>query len=144
MAQSVMFKLLPQSGELIWEHYNADWETGKSIGIIIREKQKTKLVRMDIFLVILLNGAKLLDQYAPEVWHALYAERLFRFAATKGVDRENGGIFYSMDDPNRRIIDTDKSYWVMAEAIGASALSASKIGQSEYRKWYIDIFSYCW
>ncbi|MEK5478128.1 AGE family epimerase/isomerase [Paenibacillus sp. FSL R5-0407] len=26
MAQSVMFKLLPQSGELIWEHYNADWE----------------------------------------------------------------------------------------------------------------------
>jgi mannose/cellobiose epimerase-like protein (N-acyl-D-glucosamine 2-epimerase family) len=46
--------------------------------------------------------------------------------------------------PEGTIIDSDKLYWVMAEAIGASALLASKTNDIAYLRFYEQIFTYSW
>lgn len=69
LAQSVMFKLLPQSGELIWEHYNEDWKYNK--GNMKDETRPFGYIFGHSFewCKLLL----LLDQYTAEEWHVAYA-----------------------------------------------------------------------
>jgi mannose/cellobiose epimerase-like protein (N-acyl-D-glucosamine 2-epimerase family) len=143
LAQSVMFTLLPQFGELIWEHYHENWEIDWKYN---KWNTKDETSPFGFIFGHSFEWCKLLlmlDQYAAEEWHVPYAERLFRYATMKGVDLTYGGIFFSMG-PDGKLIDTDKSYWVMAEAIGASAQLLSKRGQPEYQKWYTTMFNYCW
>ncbi|BCG61284.1 AGE family epimerase/isomerase [Paenibacillus sp. URB8-2] len=144
LAHSVMFKLLPQSGKLIWEHYKTDWVIDWNYN---KGNTKDEFRPYGYIFGHSIEWAKLLlllNRLCPQAWLAPQAERLFREAVDKGLDRRHGGIFYSMSPENGQIIDSDKLYWVMAEAIGASSLLAACTGQTGYRKFYEDIFSYCW
>ncbi|WHY73953.1 AGE family epimerase/isomerase [Fictibacillus enclensis] len=59
----------------------------------------------------------------------------------RGWDRQYGGFFYSLD-PNKQPIDHDNNYWVVAEALSASALFARRTGQAEFKEWYGNVLAY--
>ncbi|MBP1082491.1 mannose/cellobiose epimerase-like protein (N-acyl-D-glucosamine 2-epimerase family) [Bacillus capparidis] len=143
LAHSVIFKLLPQSGSLIWEHYDEnrkiDWEYNK-------DYTKSEFRPYGFIFGHSIEWSKLLqllEKHKEEQWIFPQSERLFRTAADYGSDRRYGGIYYAMS-PEGKIIDSDKLYWVMAEAIGASALFAAKTNKIAYRNFYEQIFKYCW
>ncbi|QWU15829.1 Mannose or cellobiose epimerase, N-acyl-D-glucosamine 2-epimerase family [Paenibacillus sophorae] len=144
LAYSVMFKLLRQSGGLIWEHYNSDWEIDWNYN---KDYTKSEYRPYGYIFGHSIEWSKLLlllHRHFPQEWLLRLAERLFWEALHKGLDRRHGGIFFAMSPVDGRIIDADKSYWVMAESLGASAMLAASTGRAEYRKYYLDMFAYCW
>ncbi|WP_339287584.1 AGE family epimerase/isomerase [Paenibacillus sp. FSL E2-0201] len=144
LAHSVMFKLLPQSGELIWEHYNEHWQIDWNYN---KDNTKSEYRPYGFIFGHDIEWSKLLQllcRHAPEAWLLPQAEALFHAALAKGTDRRHGGIFYALAADGSAIIDSDKLYWVMAEAIGASALFSARTGRPEYGNGYEEIFAYCW
>ncbi|UJZ87256.1 AGE family epimerase/isomerase [Heyndrickxia coagulans] len=141
IAESVMFRLLPQSGGLIWEHYHEDWTIDWTYNYGIT---KSELRPYGFIFGHSIEWSKLLlllDRLAPGNWRKPLAQSLFQSAIHLGLDRKNGGIFFSMA-PGGRMIDCDKYYWVMAEAIGASSLLAAS--DRNALQLYRDLFTYCW
>ena len=55
-----------------------------------------------------------------ENWLIKKSEALFDISITNSWDKKNGGIFYTFDR-EKRILDTDKYYWVHSEMIAAAA-----------------------
>ena len=143
IAHSIMFKLLPQSGNLIWEHYNEEWKIDWNYN---KDYTKSEFRPYGYVIGHSIEWSKLLqnlEKYKPESWMFPCAEKLFHHAINIGFDRKHGGIFNIMA-PTGEIIDTDKLYWVMAETIGASALFAAKTNHSTYWNFYQQIFEYSW
>ncbi|TFJ94617.1 AGE family epimerase/isomerase [Lentibacillus salicampi] len=141
IAESVMFRLIPQSGGLIWEHYHEDWEIDWTYNYGMT---KSELRPYGFILGHSIEWSKLLlliERLDPSNWRGPMAKSLFQYAIRLGLDRKNGGIYFSMA-PDGRIIDSDKYYWVMAEALGASALFAVYDRHELYL--YNDLFAYSW
>jgi mannose/cellobiose epimerase-like protein (N-acyl-D-glucosamine 2-epimerase family) len=84
----------------------------------------------------------LLENNHPGAWMLPRATELYHMGLV-GWDNEYGGLYYS-HSPEGRIIDPDKYYWVMAEAIGASALMGARTNEQQYWCNYQSIFSYVW
>ncbi|MTW87074.1 AGE family epimerase/isomerase [Virgibacillus dakarensis] len=143
IAYSVIFKLLPQSGYLIWEHYDEDWKIDWNYN---KGNTKDEFRPYGYIFGHSIEWSKLLqrlEKHLYEPWMFPHAKMLFDQAVRKGIDYKNGGIFYSMA-PAGEIIDSDKVYWVIAEAIGASALFAAKTDDPTYWEFYDQIFAYSW
>ncbi|MDT3428115.1 mannose/cellobiose epimerase-like protein (N-acyl-D-glucosamine 2-epimerase family) [Paenibacillus forsythiae] len=144
LAHSVMFKLLPQSGGLIWEHYRSDWQIDWNYN---KDNTKSEYRPYGYIFGHSIEWSKLLlllNRHCPQEWLPRQAENLFREALHRGLDLRHGGILFAMSPVDGQIIDADKSYWVMSESLGASALLAAATGRPEYRKFYLDMFAYCW
>jgi mannose/cellobiose epimerase-like protein (N-acyl-D-glucosamine 2-epimerase family) len=144
LAHSVMFKLLPQSGNLIWEHYDSNWVINWNYN---KGNTKSEYRPYGYIFGHSIEWSKLLQllaRHSSDAWLFPCAEALFHTAVDKGIDRKHGGIFYAMSPVDGTIIDSDKLYWVMAEAIGASALFTARTGKPFYRDFYEGIFAYCW
>jgi mannose/cellobiose epimerase-like protein (N-acyl-D-glucosamine 2-epimerase family) len=71
------------------------------------------------------------------------AEELFHKAWTKGWDTKFGGLYFALSSIED-LIDSDKNYWVMAEAISAASLLAVQTKNNQYWKAYDLLFNYCW
>ncbi|PWA06054.1 N-acylglucosamine 2-epimerase [Pueribacillus theae] len=141
IAESVMFRLLSQSGSLIWEHYYEDWTINWTYNY---GNTKSELRPYGFIFGHSIEWSKLLlrlEQLDPSGWRVPRAKSLFQNALCLGLNREYGGICFSMA-PNGIIIDFNKYYWVMAEALGASALWAV-FNRSEPHL-YNDLFAYIW
>ncbi|MFL0365873.1 AGE family epimerase/isomerase [Pseudobacillus sp. 179-B 2D1 NHS] len=141
IAESIMFRLLPQSGGLIWEHYHEDWTIDWTYNYGIT---KSELRPYGFIFGHSIEWSKLLlliERLELSNWRGLMAKSLFQSAIRLGLDRKNGGIYFSMA-PGGSIIDSDKYYWVMAEALGASSLFAVYDRNELYL--YNDLFAYCW
>ncbi|MCJ7841458.1 AGE family epimerase/isomerase [Lederbergia sp. NSJ-179] len=141
IAESVMFRLIPQSGSLIWEHYHEDWTIDWTYNY---GNTKDEIRPYGFIFDHSIEWSKLLllmERLEPSHWRVPMAKSLFQSALHLGVDRINGGIYYSMA-PNGCIIDSDKYYWVMAEAIGASALFSVYDDSNLYV--YHHFFAYSW
>lgn len=144
LAHSVMFKLLPQSEDLIWEHYDEQWQIDWNYN---KGNTKSEYRPYGYIFGHSIEWSKLLlllERHRPEKWLFPRAESLFLSAVNQGIDRTNGGIFYAMSPVDRTIIDPDRLYWVLAEAIGAAAMFAARTGRAEYKLFYKDTFAYCW
>lgn len=144
LAKSVTINLASQSGGLIWENYHPDWtidwtyqETDESLA----QFRPTGFVPGH-----LIEWSKLLlmlDRHLHKKWLVKKAQFLYHNALSMGIDNKYGGIFYLISKEGK-VIDTDKRYWVMSEAIGATALLAGRTGHPYYWFMYNSIFSYCW
>jgi mannose/cellobiose epimerase-like protein (N-acyl-D-glucosamine 2-epimerase family) len=120
---------------LIWEHYRTDWTPDWEFN---RDNPKDLFKPYGYLPGHFVEWAKLLvilERYRPEPWHLPTAERLFRVAMEKAFDPVTGGIDYAFA-PDGTILDTDRYYWVSAEAIAAAALLALRTGNPEYWDWY--------
>ncbi|MFT8320923.1 MAG: AGE family epimerase/isomerase [Bacillus sp. (in: firmicutes)] len=144
LAKNVTVQLTSQSGGLIWEHYHPDW----SIDWNYKEQvQSLKEFRPNGFILgHTIEWSKLLlmlERHISEPWILEKAEELYGLGFTKGYDSSYGGIFFSLTK-EEKLLDTDKSYWTIAESIGASALFANRVESEWYKNNYEDLFSYAW
>ncbi|WP_029041922.1 AGE family epimerase/isomerase [Cucumibacter marinus] len=141
LAERICLDLAAHTKGLIWEHYRSDWTPD----FIYNQDNPKDLFRPFGYLPgHFIEWAKLLvllDNHRPAEWRLERAEALFDTAMASCWDADKGGIAYSYT-PERGILDTDRYYWVIAEAIAASALLAGRTGRTHYWDWYDRLWSY--
>ncbi|WP_458118693.1 AGE family epimerase/isomerase [Paenibacillus sp. Z6-24] len=145
IARKVMFDLLPQSGDLIWEHYDQNWQIDWKFNY---NDTSDEIRPYGHILGHSIEWSKLLlrlEQHRPESWMYPCAVNLFTHAADKAADPEHGGLYYIMDTDGE-MIAPDKLYWVMTEALGAAAILSARTPDdpSVYLEFYDRLFAYCW
>ncbi|GKU81887.1 AGE family epimerase/isomerase [Niallia sp. NCCP-28] len=144
IAKRLILEIAPQSSGLIWEHYTDDWTIDWSYK---ETKNSLKEFRPDGFIPgHTIEWSKLLlmvERHIHEHWLIDKAIQLYNKALSKGWDQQFGGVFFSFAKDGS-ILDSDKNYWVQAEAIGASILLAEKTDLSLYQANYLHLFHYIW
>lgn len=148
IARNVTVRQAALAGDMIWEHYHADW----SVDWDYNRNDRTNIFRpwgyqpghltewAKLLLILERHGGAL--RLAPH-WVAARARRLFDAALARAWDAEHGGIFYGFA-PDDGICDDDKYFWVQAESLAAAALLGKRTGEDAYWQWYDRIWEYCW
>jgi mannose/cellobiose epimerase-like protein (N-acyl-D-glucosamine 2-epimerase family) len=143
LAQNMTQGQAAKAGGLVWEHYDARWE----IDWDYHKGDPKHLFRPWGFQPgHQLEWAKLLlilERHRPEDWMLPTAQRLFDAAFSKAWDTEYGGLCYGFA-PDGRWCDTDKYFWVQAEALAAAALLAVRSGDNGYWDAYRRLWAYSW
>ncbi|WP_444996757.1 AGE family epimerase/isomerase [Aliikangiella sp. IMCC44359] len=138
-----ILQLSQQSNGLIWEHYNHHWKIDWDYN---RDNPKHLFRPWGFQPGHQIEWAKLLlilHRHKPEHWMIESACSFFDRTIKLSWDPQYQGIFYGFD-PNYKTCDSDKYYWVQAEAIAAAAMLAITTGNSDYWDWYIRIWQYVW
>lgn len=148
LAYNITVRQAALAGDLIWEHYHADW----TIDWDYNRTEPKNLFRPWSFqpghftewAKLLLNlerhGAHL--RGAPG-WLLPRAQALFEAAVTRTWDDEYGGLYYGFG-PDGAVCDDDKYFWVQAESIAAAAVLAVRTGDCAYWDWYARLWRYSW
>ncbi len=144
LAYSVTVKLASQSGGLIWEHYHTNWKINWTF---VETNEDLKQFRPQGFIPgHSIEWSKLLlmlARHQSEPWMLERAIELYNKALKISWDAKYGGIFYSLS-PEGDVRNSSKYYWVMAEAIGASALMGITLKDEQYLRNYDGFFAYSW
>ena len=131
------------AGGLVWEHYHEDWTPDWDYN---RDDPKHLFRPWGFQPGHQTEWAKLLlilDRHAPAEWHIPRARELFDRAVETAWDAEHGGLCYGFD-PEGRICDGDKYFWVQAESFAAAKLLELATEEARYRDWYQRIWRYAW
>lgn len=131
------------AGGLVWEHYHADWRVDWDYN---RDDPKHLFRPWGFQPGHQTEWAKLLlilDRHLPQPWHLETARRLFDRAVECAWDEEHGGLCYGFD-PQGRICDGDKYFWVQAESLAAAKLLELATGDPRYGAWYRRLWQYSW
>ena len=143
LASNMTQRQAAKAGGLVWEHYDEHWD----IDWQYNQGDPRHLFRPWGFQPgHQVEWAKLLmilERHRPEAWMLPTARRLFDTSLVKAWDGEYGGICYGFA-PDGSWCDTDKYFWVQAEALAAAALLAARSGEAGYREWYRRIWAYSW
>ncbi|WP_449598757.1 AGE family epimerase/isomerase [Niallia sp. Marseille-Q9988] len=144
LAYNVTLNLAQQSEGLIWEHYDPNWVIDWNY---IETNKEMQQFRPQGFIpghsIEWSKLLLLLERYKSESWMIERAVELYNSALKPGLDTEYGGIYYSIDREGK-VLESDKYYWVMAEAIGASALLGTRLKAFTYWRNYDALFNYAW
>lgn len=141
LAKMVTIDLAERSGGLVWENYTPEWEPDYTFN---KGDTKDEFRPYGFIPGHQFEWAKLLmwlDRHRSEPWMLEKAEDLYERAWELAWDKEYGGLFFAVS-PELAVIDRDKNYWVMSEAIAASALLAAKTENQAYWEKYQLLFSY--
>jgi mannose/cellobiose epimerase-like protein (N-acyl-D-glucosamine 2-epimerase family) len=124
---------------LVWEHYDQhwqiDWEYNKGDPRHLFRPWGFQPGHQMEWAKLLL----ILERHRPEDWMLPTARKLFDTSFTRAWDEEYGGLCYGFA-PDGRWCDTDKYFWVQAEALAAAASLAVRSGDNGY--W--DIYRRIW
>jgi mannose/cellobiose epimerase-like protein (N-acyl-D-glucosamine 2-epimerase family) len=132
-----------KAGGLVWEHYHQDWQPDWDYN---REDPKNLFRPWGFQPGHQVEWAKLLmilNRHRPEAWLLPTATHLFDISLERAWDRRHGGICYGFA-PDGAVCDTDKYFWVQAEALAAAASLATSSGDEKYWDWYQRIWGYSW
>ena len=141
LARRIAVELCEGNDGLIWEHYRTDWSPDWDYN---RDDPKNLFRPYGYLPGHFVEWAKLLvilHRHRPESWMMERARELFAKAVDAAWDNENGGMHYAFDRDGA-ILDTDRYYWVLAEAIAASALLGTATGSPDYWNWYEKFWEY--
>jgi len=141
LARKICVDLASKTDGLIWEHYRSDWSVDWDYN---RDDPKNLFRPYGYLPGHLVEWTKLLitlNRHRPEHWMTERARELFANAVGKAWDQDKGGLHYTIG-PDGTILDTDRYYWVMSEAIAAAALLGAETGDSDYWRWYDDFWGY--
>jgi mannose/cellobiose epimerase-like protein (N-acyl-D-glucosamine 2-epimerase family) len=143
LAHTMTLQQAAKAGGLVWEHYDARWE----IDWDYHKDDPKHLFRPWGFQpghqVEWVKLLLILERHRPEDWMLATARRLFDRAFDKAWDSEYGGLCYGFT-PDGRWCDTDKYFWVQAEALAAAALLAARSGDDGYWEIYRRLWAYAW
>ena len=144
LARNITQRQAAKADGLVWEHYDRHWD----IDWDYHKDDPRHLFRPWGFQPgHQVEWAKLLmilERYRPEDWMLPTARHLFDTALDRAWDAEYGGICYGFG-PDGRWCDTDKYFWVQAEALAAAALLGARSGDAVYWEWwYQRIWVYSW
>lgn len=141
LARQFAVELAGKSDGLIWEHFTeqleVDWAYNKDDPKNLYRPWGFQPGHQTEWTKLLLN----LHQHRPERWMIDRAVQLFDRALDKAWDREHGGIQYGFN-PQGKICDDDKYFWVQAESFAAAARLAGVTGEQKYWDWYERIWDY--
>ena len=148
LARNITQRQAALSGNLVWEHYHADW----SVDWDYNRDDKSNIFRPWGFqpghltewaklLLLLERHAEHLD--ADAGWLLPRAVELFDAALSTAWDGEHGGIYYGFA-PDGSICDDLKYFWVQAESLAAAALLGERTGDARYWTWYDKLWHYSW
>lgn len=140
LAEGVANRLASLTDGLIWETYNEDWTPDLS------KDTKTRYGVYGYLIGHLTEWSKLLvilSRHYENDWMLPQAEFLFRTAMDKGWDPIHGGLNYIIGI-NGKVINTNKSWWVAAESIGAAAVLFHKTKNPFYADWYTKLWEHAW
>ncbi|MEE7545637.1 AGE family epimerase/isomerase [Xanthomonas sp. Kuri4-1] len=132
-----------KAGGLVWEHYDRHWNIDWDYN---RDNPKHLFRPWGFQPGHQTEWAKLLmliDRYAPADWLLPTARHLFDTAVARAWDAERGGLCYGFD-PEGRVCDDDKYFWVQAESLATAALLAERSGDPVYWQWYERLWDYAW
>ncbi|WP_394180184.1 AGE family epimerase/isomerase [Marinomonas posidonica] len=146
-AQTLAHNICLRQAELangeIWEHYQQNWQVDWQYN----QDDPKHLFRPWGFqpghqtewakLLLLIHQRRPLDWLIPT------AERLFNQAWEKAWDQQHGGLCYGYD-PQGKVCDGDKYFWVQAESFAAAAMLAMMTQQSHYWDKYQQLWQYSW
>ena len=148
LAENMTVRQAQLAGGLVWEHYHRDW----SIDWEYHKDDPKHLFRPWGFqpghqtewakLLLILDG-HLQARGTPEDGLLPRARHLFDTAVARAWDPEFGGLCYGFD-PDGRVCDDDKYFWVQAESLAAAARLAVRSGDARYCDWYEWIWAYSW
>ncbi|WP_342389184.1 AGE family epimerase/isomerase [Salinicoccus bachuensis] len=141
LAEGVTGKLAERSGGMVWENYTPEWQPDWEFN---KNNTKDEFRPFGFVPGHQFEWSKLLmwlDRHQSEPWMLERSEALFHKGWDLGLDQEYGGIFFALS-PERKVIDDDKNYWVMAEAISAASLLAAKTDNAFYWDAYDQLFQY--
>jgi len=143
LASRVTCDLAAQADGLIWEHYDqdwqADWEYNKGDPKHLFRPWGFQPGHQTEWAKLLL----ILHRHAPSDWYLPTARHLFDRAVEAAWDGEHGGLCYGFD-PQGRICDGDKYFWVQAESFAAAKLLELATGEARYGAWYQRLWQYSW
>ncbi len=143
LASRVTRELSALAGGLIWEHYtenlDIDWQYNREDPKNLYRPWGFQPGHQTEWAKLLL----MLHRHRPESWMPEKAAELFDRAVETAWDHTNDGLFYGFD-PDGRICDDDKYFWVQAESFAAAALLAKATGEDRYWHWYDRLWQYCW
>jgi mannose/cellobiose epimerase-like protein (N-acyl-D-glucosamine 2-epimerase family) len=143
VARRVVIDLAGQANGLVWEHYHEDWTVDWEYN---RDKPRDLFRPYGYLSGHLMEWAKLLlmlERQRPSAWLLPAAQHLFATASQRAWDDRHGGFLYSFA-PDGTIIDDDKYYWVMAEALAAAATLFARTGDRDYLEWYNRTWEWVW
>ena len=84
-----------------------------------------------------------LDFHFPQRWHKQKAIYLFDQAIKFGMDEKYGGIVYGYSSEGK-FTNSNKYFWVQAEALAASWRLYKKTKSTKYHDFYISLWEWCW
>ncbi len=128
---------------LVWEHYDRDWNVDWDYH---RDDPKHLFRPWGFQPGHQTEWAKLLlilDRHVDADWLLPTARHLFDTAVARSWDAVRGGLYYGFD-PDGRVCDDDKYFWVQAESLAAAALLAQRTGEAGYWEWYDRLWAYSW
>jgi mannose/cellobiose epimerase-like protein (N-acyl-D-glucosamine 2-epimerase family) len=131
------------AGGLVWEHYRPDWSVDWDYN---RDNPKHLFRPWGFQPGHQTEWAKLLlilDRHLPRPWHLGTARMLFDRAVELAWDEAHGGLCYGFD-PQGRICDGDKYFWVQAESFAAAKLLELATGEARYGARYQQLWQYSW
>lgn len=131
------------AGGLVWEHYDRDWNIDWDYH---RDNPKHLFRPWGFQPGHQTEWAKLLlilDRHVQADWLVPTAMHLFDTAVARAWDATRGGLYYGFD-PQGRVCDDDKYFWVQAESLAAAALLAGRSGDARYWEWYDRLWGHAW
>ncbi len=135
--------LADQSGGLIWEHYNSDWQVDLDYN---RDFPDDMFKPWGFQPGHQVEWAKLLLQLnaqRPSPWMVNRAVALYQAAMDKGWDKQFGGLVYGFA-PDGSICDATKHFWVQAEAIATAWRLYRTTGLLRYLEDYRNLWAWSW
>ncbi|WP_435012851.1 AGE family epimerase/isomerase [Xanthomonas arboricola] len=143
LADTMTRRQAAKADGLVWEHYdlqwNIDWDYNRDNPKHLFRPWGFQPGHQTEWAKLLM----LLDRYAPTDWLLPTAQHLFDVAVERSRDAQRGGLYYGFD-PDGKVCDDDKYFWVQAESLAAAALLAQRSGEPRYWQWYDKLWAYCW
>jgi len=143
LADNMTRRQAAKAGGLVWEHYDRDWNVDWDYH---RDDPKHLFRPWGFQPGHQTEWAKLLlilDRHVQADWLLPTAMHLFDTAVARAWDSERGGLYYGFD-PQGRVCDDDKYFWVQAESLAAAALLAARTGNAAYWETYDRLWAYSW
>jgi mannose/cellobiose epimerase-like protein (N-acyl-D-glucosamine 2-epimerase family) len=143
LAKRFAGELADLAGGLIWEHYDTGWQVDLDYN---RDRPGDLFKPWGFQPGHQVEWAKLLLQlnsHRPSPWLVERASKLFREAFDKGWDEQYGGFVYGFA-PDGSFADTDKYFWVQAEAFAAAWRLYRVAGDERYLEDYRRIWAWSW
>lgn len=144
LAKRFAGELCDLAGGMIWEHYNQHWQPDWQYNI---DKPDDLFKPWGFQPGHQVEWTKLLlqlDQLSPDTWYRERAQSLFDQAVAKGWDHDFGGLVYGFAPTTGEFADSQKYFWVQAEAIAAAHRLYQLTKDSAYLDWYNRLWQYSW
>ncbi|RJG49511.1 AGE family epimerase/isomerase [Motilimonas pumila] len=143
IADNICRRQTATTNGLIWEHYNQNWQVDWEYN---KNDPKNLYKPWGFQPGHLTEWAKLLlqiNKHSQLDWLVTSAEHLFQQAWQFAWDEQYGGLVYGFD-PDGKVCDDDKYFWVQAESLAAAAMLAKVTGNEQYWQHYDQLWQYSW